>query len=177
MSEKMLWTNLGQRNQIRGFDKLEPEELQKHINSVCPALTPMEQPSSLTAMIVDNANLHDSLLKLRDDKSLEFNYLVDHTCIDWPEENQFELVYILKSINHGHYISINCRIDRQNPVVKTASDIWPIAEWQEREVYDLFGVLYDGHKDLRRVFLEDDWEGFPLRKDYKDDFMLEHPDL
>jgi NADH:ubiquinone oxidoreductase subunit C len=66
-------------------------------------------------------------------------------------------------------------VARDNPLVPTVMDIWPIAEWQEREVYDLFGVLYDGHPDLRRLFLEDDWVGFPLRKDYEDDFMLEPP--
>jgi NADH-quinone oxidoreductase subunit C len=64
-------------------------------------------------------------------------------------------------------------VGREKPVVPSVSSLWMIAEWQEREVYDLFGVLYDNHSDLRRLFLEDDWVGHPLRKDYQDDFMLD----
>jgi NADH:ubiquinone oxidoreductase subunit C len=67
------------------------------------------------------------------------------------------------------------KVPRQNPIAPSVHLLWPIAEWQEREVYDLFGVKYAGHPDLRRLFLEDDWKGFPLLKDYKDDFTLERP--
>ena len=64
---------------------------------------------------------------------------------------------------------------RDAPVAPTVSRSWPAAEWQEREAYDLMGILYDEHPDLRRLFLEDDWQGFPLRKDYRDPDMLEFP--
>ncbi len=70
---------------------------------------------------------------------------------------------------------MTCRVPRGEPVAPTVSALWPIALWQEREAFDLMGVLYDDHPDLRRLFLEDDWVGYPLRKDYKDDYMLRDP--
>lgn len=118
---------------------------------------------------------------LRDDPSLRFDTLYDHTAIDWPDEQRFELTYLLASIldpparTRNLQIFVTTSVPRDVPVVDTVCGVWPIAQWQEREVYDLFGVLYAHHPDLRRLFLEDDWEGFPLRKDYEDDFMLERP--
>ena len=106
---------------------------------------------------------------------LSFDMLITHTVIDWPAENRFELVYVLYSTVHGHSLIVTSSVPRVNPVAPTVSGIWRTAEWQEREAYDLFGILYDEHPDLRRVFLEDDWEGFPLRKDYTDPYMLERP--
>jgi len=110
---------------------------------------------------------------LKNTPDLDFNMLCSHTAVDWIKDEQFQLVYQLYSLVHAHHLQVSVFLPRDNPVVPTVSGIWRIAEWQEREVYDLFGILYDGHPDLRRLFLEDDWEGFPLRKDYKDDFMLD----
>jgi NADH-quinone oxidoreductase subunit C len=110
---------------------------------------------------------------LRDDERFFFDVLFDHTAVDWVKDNRFELIYQLYSLKHGHYLSVSCSVPRDNPVVPTAMKLWRIAEWQEREVYDLFGVLYDGHSDLRRLLLEDEWQGHPLRKDYSDPNMLE----
>ncbi len=118
---------------------------------------------------------------LRDDPALRFDLLYDHTAIDWPAENRFELVYLLAAVldpqprTRDLQVMVTTSVPRDNPVIDTVCGIWPIAEWQEREVYDMFGILYTNHPDLRRLFLEDDWEGFPLRKDYEDDFMLERP--
>jgi NADH-quinone oxidoreductase subunit C len=111
--------------------------------------------------------------KLRKDERFAFDMLLDHTAIDRLKEGQFELVYNLYSTKHGYSLMVLCTIPRENPVAPTMEHIWPAAHWQEREVFDLFGVLYDEHTDLRRLFLEDDWKGYPLRKDYKDDDMLE----
>jgi NADH:ubiquinone oxidoreductase subunit C len=119
------------------------------------------------------ARLLPLLERLRSDEELSFDFLLAHTAVDWIEESRFELMYVLYSTVHGHYLVVSCDLPRVNPVAPTASRIWPIAEWQEREVYDLFGIQYDEHPDLRRLFLEDDWKGFPLRKDYKDEDMLE----
>lgn len=112
---------------------------------------------------------------LRDEPAAAFDLLLDHTAIDWLERGLFELVYNLYSTRHGHYLMVSTFVPRDNPIAPTVSDVWPIAHWQEREVYDMFGVQYDGHTDLRRVFLDDDWQGFPLRKDYSDPDMLELP--
>jgi len=124
------------------------------------------------AVEVPVEKLIELMRRLKSDDKFAFNMLLDHTAVDRIAEGKFELVYNLYSIVHGHYLMISCSIDRNKPVVPTVSGIWPIAHWQEREVFDLFGVLYDGHTDLRRLFLEDDWNGFPLRKDYSDPDML-----
>ena len=114
-------------------------------------------------------------LALRDEPALAFDLLLDHTAVDWLAENRFELVYILYSTVHGHYLMLTTSVPRGAPVVPTLSAVWPIAHWQEREVLDLMGIEYDNHPDLRRLFLEDEWQGHPLRKDYKDDHMLGLP--
>ena len=132
-----------------------------------------EHHSNKTGITIPLEHLHNYLNTLFSD--FHFDMLCSHTVIDWLESGKFEMVYSLFSCQTGNEVLISSLVDRQNPVVPTVSDIWTIAEFQEREVYDLFGVLYDNHKDLRRLFLEDDWVGFPLRKDYQDDFMLKEP--
>jgi NADH-quinone oxidoreductase subunit C len=110
---------------------------------------------------------------LRDEPGLRFTMLSDHSAIDWQAENRIELVYQLYSLEHRHTLTVFASVPREHPEAPSVSGVWRIAEWQEREVYDMFGVLYSGHPDLRRILLEDDWKGFPLRKDYKDECMLE----
>jgi NADH-quinone oxidoreductase subunit C len=134
------------------------------------------EKSEPPAVEVPAGRLLALLTALKGDPALGFDFLVDHMAIDWLEQNQFELAYMLQSLSHGHVLRVSARVARDNPVIPTVSRLWPIGEWLEREVYDLMGVLYDGHPDLRRLFLEDDWQGFPLRRDYKDDFMLEKPE-
>ncbi len=119
--------------------------------------------------------LEPLLRQLRDRDALAFDMLLDHTAVDWPEEGRFEVMYRLFSLRHGHDLLVCADVPRDHPVVPTMCGIWPSAEFQEREVYDLFGIEYDQHPDLRRVFLEDDWQGHPLRKDYQDPDMLEDP--
>ncbi|MBI3534579.1 MAG: NADH-quinone oxidoreductase subunit C [Deltaproteobacteria bacterium] len=99
-----------------------------------------------------------------------FDFLLSHTAVDW--QNSFELIYYLYSVLHKSYVLVSVSIPRENPHILSVQTLWRTAEFQEREVYDLFGVIYDNHPDLRRLFLEDEWQGFPLRKDYKDDFVL-----
>lgn len=106
----------------------------------------------------------------------KFDMLKSHTCVDWGvEENIFELITLFFSTESLEHIWVSTKISRDNPVIDSLTSIWPIAEFQEREVYDLFGVQYAGNPDLRRIFLDDDWDGFPLKKDYQDDFMLKRP--
>ena len=130
---------------------------------------------NLPAVIVPVTKLESLMKKLRDDKRFSFDLLLTHTAIDWVEKASFELVYTLFSMRLGHKLVVTTMIPREKPIAPTLCRVWPIAEWQEREVFDLFGVQYDEHPDLRRVFLEDDWNGYPLRKDYKDPDMLESP--
>ncbi len=157
-------------------EQVEKEpELPKLVVDVCATigeLKPYASESDTPAVEVAPADLVKSLTTLRDNPDFAFSMLMDHTAIDRIDDGQFELVYRLYSISTLSMLLVSTKIPRDNPVIPTVCEVWDIAEWQEREVYDLFGVLYDNHPDLRRVFLEDDWKGFPLRKDYEDDFML-----
>lgn len=139
-----------------------------------PGAQPREG-SDTPAVKVSAETLVSMLESLRDDPEFGFDMLFDHTAIDWMEQSRFELIYRLFSTVHGHSAVITADVPRDNPVAPTVSGLWRSALCLEREVYDLLGVLYDGHPDLRRVFLEDDWNGHPLRKDYQDDYMLERP--
>ncbi len=147
-------------------------ELVKNILALDLQAEPYEGSADCPAVQVPVDGLLNLLTKLRLAPEFNFEMLSSHTAVDRLEQNVFELVYYLYSLTYQKRLMISVLIPRDNPVAPTCSGIWKIAEWQEREVYDLFGVYYDGHPDLRRVFLEDDWKGFPLRKDYHDDFML-----
>jgi NADH-quinone oxidoreductase subunit C len=104
--------------------------------------------------------------KFRSIPAFNLDYLFCLTCIDW--KTHFTMVYHLTSTTHRHNIVIKCKLDRNDPNIDTVSDIWRTAEFHEREVYDLFGVKFINHPDLRRLLLTDEWEGYPLRKDYED---------
>ena len=104
---------------------------------------------------------------LRDRADVAFALLVELTAVDyWPREPRFELVYVLVSIAHRRRLRLKIRLHGDDAHVATVSDVWPAANWLEREVWDLFGIVFDGHPDPRRLLMPEDWEGFPLRKDY-----------
>jgi NADH-quinone oxidoreductase subunit C len=104
---------------------------------------------------------------LRDRPDLRFDLLVDLIAVDFlPREPRFEIVYLLVSIEHRARLRLKVRLDGADAHVSSVSNVWPAANWLEREVWDLFGVVFDGHPDPRRLLMPEDWEGFPLRKDY-----------
>lgn len=129
--------------------------------------------SNHNSLSIKSQYLADFMLLMQQDKDFLFDILLDHTAVDWIEDNTFDLIYNLYSSIYNEQILITTTISRKFPIISTMSHIWRIAEWQERECYDFFGILYKNHQDLRRIFLEDDWLGFPLRKDYRDNFILE----
>ncbi|HOM05330.1 MAG TPA: NADH-quinone oxidoreductase subunit C, partial [Candidatus Kapabacteria bacterium] len=94
-----------------------------------------------------------------------FDYLVNLSGVD--EKDKFIVVYHLFSLQHKHRIALKVYLDRENPHVPTVERVWRSANWHEREAYDMFGIVFDGHSDLRRILCPYDWEGHPLRKDYK----------
>lgn len=98
--------------------------------------------------------------------TLNMDYLFCLTCVDW--KTHLTMVYHLTSTGHRQPIVIKIKLDRNDPVIDTVSDIWRTAEFHEREVYEMFGVKFRDHPDLRRLILTDDFEGFPLRKDFED---------
>ena len=104
---------------------------------------------------------------LRDRAGLKFELLSEMTAADfWTREPRFELIYILVSIEHRLRVRLKVRLPGDDPHVATASGLWPAANWFEREVWDMFGIAFDGHPDPRRLLMPEDWEGYPARKDY-----------
>ena len=116
---------------------------------------------------VDRSSIRDACVLLRDDPGCPFNFLSDVTCVDWyPQEPRFEVVYHLLSIPRKERVRLKVRLDSSSPAVESVTSLWPAANYFEREVYDLFGVRFNGHPYLRRLLMPEDWEGHPLRKDY-----------
>jgi NADH/F420H2 dehydrogenase subunit C len=150
------------------------DELQALIASLDSELT-IRDASSTLSFKAPSASLLKIMTALKNDPRLQFDMLNFHTALDWPTENRIEALYMLVSSSFNFEVQISVSVERENPVLDSVCRIWPIAEWQEREVYDMFGVTYQGHPDLRRIFLDDDWQGFPLRKDYQDEFVLRRP--
>ena len=105
-------------------------------------------------------------LYLRDDEAMGFESLMCLSGVDYPEH--LSLVYHLFSSAHRHKITLKTDLGREDPSLPTVEGVWRVANWHERETYDMFGVVFEGHSDLRRILMPEDWEGYPLRKDYKD---------
>jgi NADH-quinone oxidoreductase subunit C len=118
-------------------------------------------------LYIEPGDLIPVLRALREHAALRFEFLAELTAADyWPREPRFELIYILVSIEHGLRMRLKVRLHGEDPHVATATGLWPAANWLEREVWDLFGIAFDDHPDPRRLLMPEDWEGFPLRKDY-----------
>ena len=133
-----------------------------------------EERTSLQPALIINPNLiEDVCLTLRDHPKTWFDFLSSLSGIDYGvEQKKFGVVYHLSSIIKNHQIVLkvmveNDRDENNLPVFKSVSAVWKAAEWHEREAFDLLGIYFDNHPDLRRILLPDDWEGYPLRKDYK----------
>ena len=116
-------------------------------------------------MTVDASLVNEILLAYRDDEG--FDYLVDLTAVHYPkrEGTQFDVVYILYSFAKNTRVRVKTRI-ADGATLPTAVNLWPTANWLEREVFDMFGIRFDGHPDMKRILLPDDWKGHPLRKEY-----------
>ena len=118
-------------------------------------------------VVVDKAAIVEVVAFCRDAPGLEFNFLSDLCGVDyWPDEPRFVVNYQLYSMVHNHTLRLKVRTPGNDPVVPTITEVYPAAGWQEREVWDMFGVKFEGHPDLRRVLMPYDWTGHPLRKDY-----------
>lgn len=123
-------------------------------------------------LLVPADRIADVCRFLHEDERTYFDLLECLSALDnGPEAGTLDLAYVLYSIPHEHHLTLKIRVPRQNadgslPEVPTVSTVWRTADWHEREAYDLMGVRFTGHPDLRRLFLPEDWEGHPLRKDY-----------
>lgn len=105
---------------------------------------------------------------LRDDPQLRFDFLQNLTAVDWPQRGVLEVVYHLFSYRHRHGICVKTEVPRAAPHLPSVAAVWPTADWLEREQFDLLGVIFEGHPDLRRLLMPDDWVGHPMRKDFQE---------
>jgi NADH-quinone oxidoreductase subunit C len=129
---------------------------------------PLGEPKADAFAVVKRERIVEVCRFLKAEAGIDFDFLEDLTAVDWPKRNVIEVVYHLLSYTHRHELVLKVEADRADPVVPTVEGVWKTANWFEREVYDLFGVRFTGHPDLRRIMLPDDWVGHPLRKDYQE---------
>ncbi len=117
-------------------------------------------------VLVKRENVLDILRFMHDDKDLGYNFLADITSVDWFQRTpRFDVVYHLRSLNHNFFIRIKTHV-KDGEKIESATPVWTTANWLEREVYDLMGIEFSHHPDLRRILTPDHWEDYPLRKDY-----------
>ena len=147
------------------------EELKTHIFLIHPE-TVFNESGEFLEIQISSAHILPLMQKLKSDELTGFDYLFCLTCID--RIDKLEMVYHLLSKKHKHILVVKSVIDNiENPQTESISHLWKTAEFHEREVYDLFGVIFNNHPDLRRIFLDEDWKGHPLRKNYSDPNMIE----
>jgi NADH-quinone oxidoreductase subunit C len=123
-----------------------------------------------TTIVVAPRHIVELCRTLRDAPDLRYSFLADLTAVDWPERQpRFDVVYHLLSLATRAVVRLKVRVGDEGedePHVPSVVSVWPTANWYEREIFDLFGIVFDGHPDLRRLLMPEDWVGHPLRKDY-----------
>lgn len=116
-------------------------------------------------LYVQPLRIVDICLWLREEQA--FNRISSVTALDWyPQEPRFEVVYLLHSVSRKKRLRLKCRVGGESPSIASVCSVWAGANWYEREVFDLFGITFEGHPDLRRIMMPDYWQGHPLRKDF-----------
>ena len=147
------------------------EAIQNLVSSWIPELEFTEEKSQFLNITVPAGQLHQLMSQLKSNSETNFDYLFCLSGLDW--ETALGVVYHLESTTHRHQVVVKVKTeDRENPTFDTVSDIWFTAEFHEREVFDFFGIKFNNHPNLKRLFLTEDWDGFPLRKDYVDEINM-----
>lgn len=150
-------------------------EFQQAIKAQFPELTVTADPLDEQALIVPSSALAELLAWLKENPACAMHYLDFMTAADYPPE-RLRLAYSLFSFTHNHRLIIKTDINRDNAEIASVTQLWQNADWNEREVYDLYGVTFTGHPDLRRLLMPEDWEGWPLRKDFTHPNYIRRPD-
>ena len=138
------------------------------------AVAAVEETGLQPALVIYREKLAAVCLFLRDHEETYFDFLSCISAVDnGMDSGSFSVVYHLASIPHQHQLTLKVTVENDRrldslPVVPTVTGVWRTADWHEREAFDLMGIYFEGHPDLRRILLPDDWEGYPLRKDYKE---------
>jgi NADH-quinone oxidoreductase subunit C len=162
---------------------MAPEEIADILRSTFgEAITATAMETSHPSVAVACEKWHDVALFLRDDDRMRLNMLRCVSGVDLPEQSAVEIIYDLTSLRPprvvgafwtgDNEIAIRVSVSRDGGHLPSVADVWPSADWHEREVFDMLGVKFDGHPDLRRILCPDDWVGHPLRKDYE--FPMEY---
>jgi NADH-quinone oxidoreductase subunit C len=150
---------------------MQTEELTTLITSLVPDQKPGIS-KQYPEYILPADKFHEVAKTLKENPQTKMDYMFSLTASD--RKDGLNVIYHLTSTEYHHTVVLRViLVDRENPMVATVSDLWSAAEYFEREVFDLFGIKFENHPDLRRLFLDDEWVGFPLRKDYKDSFIFE----
>jgi NADH-quinone oxidoreductase subunit C len=149
---------------------MDPTALIAAIQSEVPGaiLEPAKTADMHVTVYVSSADMPAVARTLRDHPALRFGFLAELTAVDYhPRDPRYEIIYILVSIELRQRLRVKVRLPGADEAhIGTVSAVWPAANWLEREVWDLFGIVFDGHPDPRRLLMPEDWDGFPLRKDY-----------
>jgi NADH-quinone oxidoreductase subunit C len=144
---------------------MTPDEVVARVVALVPGAEPVAGRDAVVAL--PRAGLGEAFRTLHDHAELRFDLLSDLSAVDYLGRTpRFEVVYQLYSLPHNHRLRLKVRLEEDDPVVPTASDVWKSANWAERETYDMFGIRFSGHPDLRRILMYPEFTGFPLRKDY-----------
>lgn len=151
------------------------EEIRDRIRAQFPDHLIVEDLDNRDALVVSKEIYRSVAEFLKFDPDLVFDYLEFETCADHPPESLHFVLY-LRSLEKAHRIALKVKLDRNFPSLPSLTDLWANADWNEREIFDLFGVVFHGHPDLRRLMMPEDWEGHPLRKDYLHPNVVKRPD-
>lgn len=136
------------------------------VNEILDKIKTTATENLIPVLTVEKSNLLDTCKLLKENEKLKFDYLMCISGVDYKE--YFEVVYHLYSMSYKYKIVLKLKLEHSNPEVDSVSSIWKTANWHEREAFDLFGISFRNHPDLRRILLPADWEDvYPLRKDYE----------
>src|SRR5262245_37482802 len=148
---------------------MTPEDVLARVATLLPSATPApaEYTRGQAVVTVPRDDILAALRTLRDDPQLALDFLADLTAVDYlGREPRFEVVYHLNSLGQHHRLCVKAGLPGDDPHIASATPLWNAALWAEREVWDLFGIRFVGHPDLRRILMYPEFEGHPLRKDY-----------
>lgn len=145
---------------------MDYQQITNRIEQQFPGIVIDQEENQKQFINLDSKNWLDVALFLRDEQDLKFDSLECITGVDLGEDQELEVRYNLHSMVYTHKIEIRIRLPRKRPKVPSIEQVWRIGDWFEREVFDMYGIRFKGHRDLRRMLLPEDWVGWPLRKDY-----------
>ncbi len=149
---------------------MEKSQLKATIEKLVPEAK-FEEDFEFVRFLIPADKFHSAAKQIKENQDLAFDYLYCLTGMDWG--NSYGVVYHLESTKHRHSLVLKTNaVSKEKPVVDSVSDIWATADFHEREVFDFFGVEFNNHPDMRRIFMPEDWNGFPFRKNYVDEVNI-----